>query len=388
MELIALLFFIITGCAHHTQSSLDFYEIGNDIHREVDLTTDSGRHDVYIPPRNKTIVVILGARQGQHNTIVRGLQLYYRRHKAEDDLRLKIFRGKHNLSWLVRAISNRKVHGIITDLPRSQMKNFIASCREYHVPILHLSARRKGDSYLIRSIYPNFQLLLNKTVREMKKRNLTRIAVLSDNNSVSSFFHREAEKYQLRITRASYQRDDFSSMSHAVQRLFDVREERIDLESNGEQQFVYRQLKKYDAVFLPADFKALRYFSKIFSYYNLERIPLVGLHHWRSPKAMTSDSLLQRGFFVDFIGNYHELPNEFNRQIPRNLEEIKKIDLQLIGYRGLQYLTAIIDQLRLAVRSNLNGTFSSAWQKKLERQFITSKNFLWQPQVVTSLNIN
>ena len=388
MELIIIAMLLLTGCAHHTQPSLDFYEIGNDIHREVDLATDNSRHAVYIPPRNKMIVTILTMPQPQHRTIIHGLQTYYRKHKSDEDLRLKIFRGKHNFSWLVRAISNRKIHGIITDLPRSQMKNFIASCREYHVPILHLSARTKGDSYLIRSIYPNFQLLLNKTVREMKKRKLTRIAVLSDNSSVSSFFRREAQKYQLNVSKADYQRDNFSSMSQAVQRLFDVREERLELIENGEQQFVYRQLKKYDAVFLPADFKALRYFSKIFRYYNLERIPLVGLHHWRLPTSTTSNTLLQRGFFVDFIGNYHELPKEFNRQLPRNLEEIKKIDLQLIGYRGLQYLTTVIDQLRVAARSNLNGTFSPAWQKKLERQFITSKNFLWQPQVVTSLNIN
>lgn len=388
MELIILIFVILTGCAYHTQSSLDFYEIGNDIHREVDLATDNSRHDVYIPPRNKTIVAILMTPQPQHQTIIRGLQVYYQRHRSEDDLRLKIFRGKHNLSWLVRAISNRKIHGIITDLPRSQMKNFIASCREYHVPILHLSARRKGDSYLIRSIYPNFQLLLNKTVREMKKRNLTRIAVLSDNNSVSSFFQHEARKYHLNINKVDYQRDNFSSMSQAVQRLFNVREERLELTNAKEQQFIYRQLKKYDAVFLPADFKALRYFSKLFRYYNLERIPLVGLHHWRLPNSPTNDTLLQRGFFVDFIGNYRELPNGFGKQLPRNLEEIKKIDLQLIGYRGLQYLTTVIDQLRVAARSNLNGTFSPSWQKKLERQFTTSKNFLWQPQVVTSLNIN
>lgn len=380
MKLYLLMFVLVSGCAHRRDAPLDFYQIGKDIHREVILDDSVFEHDIHIPAQGKTIVVILSSRQSQNLAIVQGLRVYYQNNK--DAVRLKVMRYGQNFSRLTRAITRRQVHGIITDLPRATMRNFITSCHEYHVPILYLSSHKREDPWFMRSIHPDFSRLIHKVIAEIKARKLSRIALLSNlqGSGIAAHFRRQAR--DLQVTVASYQRDNFDSMSRSVRELFDVQEETVDTGEEGQTQVVYRQLRKYDAIFLPDDFKILKYFVKIFAYYNLEDMPVIGLHNWRSPELLTSGKLPGNGFFVDFIGSYSDLPPGLSSSTPNSLAAIRKIDQYLLGYRGMAWLVSAIDVVRTAVRRNPGRINTPVWRKKLARKFRRLQDSLWQPYIV------
>lgn len=380
MRLYLLMFIFICSCVHSRDASLDFYQIGKDIHREVILDDSVFEHDIHIPAQGKTIVIILSSRQPQNLSIVQGMRVYYQNNR--DGVQLKVMRHGQNFSRLTRAITRRQVHGVITDLPRAKMRNFITSCHEYNVPILYLSSRRKDDPWFMRSIHPDFSRLIQKVIAEIKVRKFSHIALLSSlqDGDIATHFRRQAR--DLQVTVASYQRDDFESMSKSVRELFDVQEETVDTEEEGRNQVVYRQLRKYDAIFLPDDFKMLKYFVKIFAYYNLEDMPVIGLHNWRSPELLTGGKLPGNGFFVDFIGSYSNLPPGLNTSIPHSLAAIRKIDQHLLGYRGMSWLVSAIDVVRTAIRRNPERVNTAVWKKRLARKFRRLQDFLWQPHVV------
>lgn len=379
-----LLLIILSNCAHPREQLLKFYSIGKDIQRGADFEGDTIDHDLYIPPQAKSIAIILTQPRSHYRDILDGIRTYRRQQQDKATLRLQLLPG-HRSARLTRAIHQRKVHGIITDLPRSEMRNFMAVCQDYHVPILYLGARRKEDAYLIRSIYPDPRRLVRKAVLEMQKRRFTNIALLGNTHSkrMLRYFRHYAAAAGLRTSSARYQRGDYDSMSSAVQKLFAVQEETIDTAEEGKTEVIYQQLQKFDAVFLPDDFKILKYFTKLFKYYMLEAMPVVGLHHWRTPQQLADENPLREGFYVDFIGSYATLPAGLSSDnAPDSLAAIKQVDQRLLGYRGIAWLVQAIDATRHAVRINLNQKFTQKWQQRLAQRFSQAQNNLWQPQVI------
>lgn len=379
-----LIIIMLCSCAHKRAQPLKFYHIAKDIQHGTNFEGNIIDHDLHIPPQIKNITILLSQRHPHYPDIGYGFKVYHQQHKNAS-LRLRVLRGKHSIPRLTRAIHRRKVHGIITDLPRTKMRNFMTICHDYHVPILYLGQHRKDDPYLMRSIYPDFRHLVRKAVQEMHRRGFKHIAMLNNtqNSKVQQHVRLYAKAAGLKFTLATYQRDDFDSMSRAVRRLFAVQEETVDTEQEGKTEVVYRQLRKFDAVFLPDDFKILKYFVKLFQYYTLEAKPVIGLHHWRSPQQVADKNLLKEGFFIDFIGNYANLPRGLSvTTAPTSLDTIRQIDQRLLGYRGLAWLARAIDVTRQAVRTNLNNKYTRAWTQRLARRFSRAKIKLWQPQVI------
>ena len=377
--------FVLFSCAHQQKHPLKFYHIAKDIQHGANLEGNSIDHDLHIPPQTKNIAIVLSQRHSHYHDLRYGFKIFLQQQTNQANLHLRVLRGKHQIARLTRALHKRQVHGIITDLPRTQMRNFMTICHDYHVPILYLAPRHEEDSYLLHSIYPNFRYLVRKAVSEMQRRGFKHIAMLNstNNSNVQHHVKRYAGTAGLRFKVASYQRDDFDSMSRAVRRLFDVQEETVDTAEEGKTEVVYRQLRKFDAVFLPDDFKILKYFVKLFKYYMLAEMPVVGLHHWRSPQQVVDKNLLQEGFYIDFIGSYDKLPPGLSTSTnPTNLTAIKRIDQRLLGYRGLAWLVQAIDATRRAIRTNLNNRYTQAWTKRLARRFSRAKNKLWQAQVI------
>ena len=388
MELSWRMLFIIvaSGCAHKQAHPLKFYHIAKDIQHGTNFEGDIIDHDLHIPPQTKGIAILLSQRHSHYRDISYGFKIFQQRQTDRANLRMRVLRGRNRVARLTRAIQQRKVHGIITDLPHSKMRNFMTICHDYHVPILYLGQRRKDDPYLLRSIYPDFRRLVRKAVSAMQRRGFKRIAMLNpvQNGNVQQHIRRYAAAAGLQFTLATYRRDDFDSMSRAVRRVFAVQEETIDSEQEGKTEVVYQQLRKFDAVFLPDDFKTLKYFVKLFQYYTLAEIPVVGLHHWRSPQQVADKNLLRDGFFIDFIGNYAQLPQGLSpTTAPTSLATIRQIDQRLLGYRGLAWLARAIDVTRQAVRTNRNNNYTRTWTQRLARRFRTAKNLLWQPQVIS-----
>ena len=385
LRLVGWLLLVLCSCAHRQARPLKFYHIAKDIQHGTNFEGNNiVDRDLYIPPQSKNIAILLSQRQPHYGDIGHGFKTY-RQQRSKAELRLRVLRGRNRIARLTRAIHQRKVHGIITDLPRAQMRNFLTVCQDYHVPILYLAPRHKDDTYLLRSIYPDFHHLVRKAVVEMQRRRFKRIAMLhsTHNGNVRRYVKHYAKAAGLQVTVAAYRRDDYDSMSRAVQRLFEVQEETVDTAEEGKTEVVYRQLQQFDAVFLPDDFKILKYFVKLFQYYTLASMPVIGLHHWRSPQQVTDKNLLQDGFYVDFIGSYAQLPRGLSTTAtPTSLAAIKQIDQRLLGYRGLAWLVRAIDVTRHAVRTNLNNKYTRAWTRRLARRFTQAKHKLWQPQVI------
>ncbi len=376
---------LLCSCAHPRASSLKFYHIAKDIQHGANFDGDVSDRDLHIPPQAKNIAIVLSKPYSHYRDLSYGFKIFLQQGTERANLRLRVLHGKHQVSRLTRALHKRQLHGVITDLPRVKIRNFMTICQDYHVPILYLAPRRSNDPYLMHSIFPDFRHLVRKAVSEMRRRGFKRIAMLNstDDNDVPRHIKRYASAAGLRFNVASYQRDDFDSMSRAVRRLFKVREETIATAAEGKTEVVYRQLRKFDAIFLPDDFKILKYFVKLFKYYTLAEMPVIGLHHWRSPQQVVERNLLQDGFYIDFISNYSNLPTGLSTSSnPTKLATIRRIDQRLLGYRGLAWLVQAIAATRQAVRTNLNNRYTAAWTKRLARRFSSAKNKLWQPQVI------
>ena len=384
-----LLIIVVSSCAHKQARPLKFYHIAKDIQHGTSFEGNIIDHDLHIPPQTKNIAILLSQNHPHYRDISYGFKIYRQQQADNAELRQQVLHGRHRIARLTRAIHQRKVHGIITDLPRTKMRNFMTVCHDYHVPILYLGQRRKDDPYLMRSIYPDFRRLVRKAVSEMQRRGFKQIAMLNNtqNGKVQQHVRRYAAAAGLQFTLATYQRDDFDSMSLAVQRLFEVQEETVDTEQEGKTEMIYRQLRKFDAVFLPDDFKILKYFVKLFQYYTLAETTVIGLHHWRSPQQVADKNLLKDGFFIDFIGSYAKLPQGLSATTaPTSLDTIRQIDQRLLGYRGMAWLARAIDVTRHAVRTNLNNKYTRTWTQSLARRFSKAKNTLWQPQVINVAN--
>ena len=379
MELIVKRLWVIAiiylcACAHREDLTVGYSEITviNE-HRRRTPTDNSVR--IFSP--QKTVVVLLSASNPQYKHLIKGLNLYKKHHRKY--IKLQVLRNKNNLPALVRLIRNQKVHALITDLPRPVLRNnLLVSCLDHHVPILYMSERKTDDPYLFRSVYPDFDQLIKQAVDEGLVRNFRSIAILSNSkdSSVAHKFKNYAHKKRLRVETAFYDSSDFQTMNSAVRRLFQVEEEVVDTEDGRKTRF--QQMQKYDAVFLPDNFKVLVYFNKIFKYFNIESVPMIGMHRWRLPQTQVITNA--NGYFVDFIGNYKSLPAGLNKS-PQDLNAIHAVDLQLLGYRGLNYLVDVVDFIRASIRVK-NKYQPQVWQYKLSLKFADLKQKIWSPQVV------
>ncbi|MDE3269984.1 MAG: hypothetical protein OYH77_06840 [Pseudomonadota bacterium] len=321
--------------------------------------------------------MLLSEQNPQYKQLIKVINLYRRHHHKH--LKLRVLRNKNNLSALVRLIKTQKVHALITDLPRPLLRNnLLVSCLDNHVPILYMAKREAEDPYLLRSVYPDFDQLIKQAVDEGVARNFRSIAILSNSkdSNIAHKFKKYAHAKRLRVETAFYDGSDFQTMNQAVRKLFQVEEDVFDTEDGRKTRF--QQLQKYDAIFLPDNFKMLVYFNKILKFYNVESVPMIGMHRWRLPKSQLIATA--NGYFVDFIGNYSSLPAGLNKT-PQDLPAINAIDLQLLGYRGLAYLVAMVDFMRASIRVK-DKYQPQVWQYKLSLKFAAIKQKIWSPQVV------
>lgn len=374
LSMFALCLIHVGACAHRQDLSVGYSEITvlNEDRRRMPVD-----NSVQIFSPQKTVVVLLSASNPQYKHLIKGFSLYKKHHRKY--IKLRVLRNRNNLPALVRLIKTQKVHALITDLPRPVLRNsLLVSCLDHHVPILYMSERKPDDPYLFRSVYPDFDQLIKQAVDEGLVRNFRSIAILSDSkdSSVAHKFKNYAHKKRLRVETAFYDASDFQTMNNAVRRLFQVAEEVVDTEDGRKARF--QQMQKFDAVFLPDNFKILVYFNKIFEYFNIERVPMIGMHRWRLPKAQAITDA--NGYFVDFIGNYRSLPAGLNKS-PQDLRAIHAVDLQLLGYRGLNYLANVVDSIRASIRLK-NKYQPQVWQYRLSLKFAALKQKIWSPQVV------
>jgi hypothetical protein len=174
---------------------------------------------------------------------------------------------------------------------------------------------------------------------------------------MAEFFQAALEKSGGRIVQnIVYTPNNFDSMQGVSRQLF--RTEAAERE--GEYRAAYRKARQkaaaehvpfdprmvvlkpivdFDAVFLPDDFRMARHFAKLFEFYQVDKLAMIGNHEWRSPALVQPfDAFMEGSFFADFIGAYDKLPPSVSAPTegspyfvhPQN---VMPVDFQLIGYR-------------------------------------------------------
>ena len=382
--LISICFWLQMSCSHHEGLYVGFSEIGEDVRSPIVVGPRFKQAVKLMPYKGKVIMVILD-KKNEHESVVRGMRLYQKNHANR--IKLSIWKKGLSAANMIRLITKGKVHGIITNQSRRRLANFMNTCLTYNVPILHLSSRKREDTYLLRSIYPDVSQLIQQAVLESKKRGFRSILALGSEFSRKDIehFRHYGKQHNIQVKLGSYRHDNYDSMNHAVKTIFNVHEE---TRREGEAvKKAYRPARNFDAVFIAADFKTLIYFSKIFEYFNIpESLPIIGTSELRLPPAQKQsyarkhDKHYRKSFYVDFIGDYHTLPAGLNA-LPHNMQALKDTDMKLIGYKGVAYMDSMIEALRVSVPL-LREDNKKKWQRKLAMDFTEIKKKLWRTYVI------
>jgi ABC-type branched-subunit amino acid transport system substrate-binding protein len=242
------------------------------------------------------------------------------------------------------------------------------------LPVVLLNRDRdltKASRYAF-MVYPDELRLADALVQGMAERRLKRVAILKPTSGkadkVIEYFKQSivAAGGEV-VTELPYTPGSFETMQDAAFKLFKMsmtgREEEFkaaykkaqeDAEANGEAfnaKMVYlKPIIDFDAVFIPDDFRTIRYFIKIFRYNRVERVTMIGNHEWRSPALIEPyDDFLSGSIFADFIGSYAKIPQSIpapllSSQYFVDPQSVASIDFQLVGFRSAQVARAAINQ--------------------------------------------
>ncbi len=242
------------------------------------------------------------------------------------------------------------------------------------LPVVLLNRDRdltKASRYAF-MVYPDELRLADALVQGMAERRLKRVAILKPNSGkadkVIEYFKQSVVAAGGEVvTELPYTPGSFEQMQDAAFKLFKMsmtgREDEFratykkaqeEAEANGEAfnpKMVYlKPIIDFDAVFIPDDFRTIRYFIKIFRYNRVERLTMIGNHEWRSPALIEPfDEFLSGSIFADFIGSYAKIPPSIpapmlNSQYFVEPQSVASIDFQLVGFRSAQVARAAINQ--------------------------------------------
>lgn len=216
-------------------------------------------------------------------------------------------------------------------------------------------------SNFVFNVYPDEKRLADTLVASAAKRGLKRFALLrpasGKSDKVSQYFRDAVGAAGGRVIQdLVYTSNNFDSMQGVARQLFKTESsDRIDeyraaykiARQNAQdahvpfdpRQVVLRPIVDFDAVFIPDDFRIARHFAKLFAFYQVNKLTMIGNHEWRSPALVEPfDAFLEGSFFADFIGGYDKLPPGVSAPTmgspyfvhPQN---VVAVDFRLIGYR-------------------------------------------------------
>ena len=220
-------------------------------------------------------------------------------------------------------------------------------------------------------IYPNEYDQAKALAIESKHRGFERISILKPDNGKSdriiSFFKKFLEKHEVSVKQElTYTPGNYESMDSVIaeitralpehrpeeyQELYKAAQEQAEEEGipfNPRNVVLSPQIE-VDAIFLPDNFHMVRFFVKLFKYYGINKLPLIGTHEWRSEELIKPwDEFLQDSYFADFIGSYYDIPNSLQNKIevsqyfvPAHAASI--IDFRLIGYRAANIGLSVLE---------------------------------------------
>ena len=262
--------------------------------------------------------------------------------------------------YIIRKTSKKKVERQISDLILMKKvgliitwgsKKFMAKVqriqKKISFPTLVIGGQNNSQKDVFK-VFPNKQNYSDQLVKGMKRKGIKRIAILTPSHYEKSEFLKTIKRTFIKnkmdiVYDIVYSSNNYDSMNMACRNIFQIdknarwseyqyimRKERRKASAKGyklNRKLVFLPAKvSYDAIFIPDNFKIVNHFAKLFEYYKMPRIPLVGTYEWRSKDLVKSKNRLLNGaLFVDFVGDPKQLPSSM-----RKLEGInKKIDESL-----------------------------------------------------------
>ena len=264
---------------------------------------------------------------------------------------------------LARLVFRDRVSLLIGGYSKGEAKRLESWGKKLRIPTIIVNQRQHDKKMKhVFHVFPQKKALVDKLIEHVKNQRFQKIALLrpllEGRKQFTSLF---AEKLQQAgIDTAHdyvYTRGEYASMEAAAKKVFqidpDLRAEEYEELVNEEKQRALETGTSYnhrfvalppivdvDAIFIDDNFRAVKHFTKIFHYLGVKRIHLIGTPQWRAKGLIEPySSFLKGAHFVDFVGDYRNLPRKLLVEDLKDPYFVKpelsmQLDYKLIGFQA------------------------------------------------------
>ncbi|MAZ49471.1 MAG: hypothetical protein CME65_13000 [Halobacteriovoraceae bacterium] len=293
--------------------------------------------------QNKIGIIYTGTDEVKNKAIIEGLKTAK---KNGDFLISRVNFDKEAINkTLAKMILEQRVGLIVTWGP-DKMLDYIQKWQNgLRIPTIYINKEINKNQHAFK-LYPNKANYAFEMLKELRKRNIKRIAILTPLRYKKAKFIQDMKKVFKAakidiVFDVTFDSTNYDSMDIACREIFVIDR----FKRRGEYNSIYRKEKRkasaqgfqlnkklvflpaqvnFDAIFIPDNFKIVNHFAKLFQYYKARRITLFGTHEWRSHELVeTNKNFLNGSFFVDFVDS----PEKYNES-----RLSTTLDYKLMGY--------------------------------------------------------
>ena len=332
------------------------------------------------------ILPLTGAYAKQATYVVNGLRAAFEESGVSFDksVVLKDSGGQPSgvASRLAELVFKDRVTMVIGGFEREAAVTLVEWSERLLLPVMILHREREliNPAKYAYSVYPDEERLASTLAVASRERNFKRIALLKPNsgraNKVTDYFKAAVLASGGKVVaELTYTSNHFESMQAAAKALLHTEMRGREQEYRQAYQaakaaaqaegvafnakmVVLKPIVDIDAVFIPDDFRSVRYFAKIFKFNQVDKLALIGNHEWRSPALLEPyDEFLNGSIFGDFIGSYKKLPAAISAPTLAaspffvDPQMVQAVDFQVVGYRAGRIAKAIVLQPGLSRRA-------------------------------------
>jgi hypothetical protein len=308
--------------------------------------------------------------------IISGMKAYFPEQKVKfsDRVIIKETGGSEAmlLQRLAELIFIDNVGVIAGGVDKNEGKILIPWAEKLMTPFLIMSSKSNYeiDNKYVFYIFPNPEDLASKIIEVMKKRAITKVAILQPTRQkpsriVGLLTEALKDNNITAVNNITYNPMEYASMEAASKQLFQIdkslRAEEFEalVKAAKEKAQVEKVPFKpervtlppkidFDALIIPDNFRNVRHMVKIFKFLGVKNLNLFGTQEWRAGGLVDpSEPFLNNAIFVDYIGSYLEIPPGINPAMQKppyfvHPEETASIDYKIIGNQAMRLADAVL----------------------------------------------
>ena len=323
------------------------------------------------------ILPLTGAYAKQATYVVNGLRAAFEESGASFD-KLVVLKDSGSqpsgvASRLAELVFKDRVTMVIGGFEREAAVTLVEWSERLLLPVMILHREREliNSAKYAYSVYPDEERLASTLAVASRERNFKRIALLKPNSGradkMTAYFKAAVLASGGKVVaELTYTSNQFESMQAAAKTLLHTEMRGREKEYRQAYQaakaaaqaegvafnakmVVLKPVLDIDAVFIPDDFRSVRYFAKIFKFNQVDKLALIGNHEWRSPALLEPyDEFLNGSIFGDFIGSYKKLPAAISAPTLAaspffvDPQMVQAVDFQVVGYRAGRIAKAVV----------------------------------------------